>query len=146
MGLVETVGHGFLSLHQSVYEATGGVIGHRALGVPCLLLYTTGRKSGTRRTNALVYAKDGSDYVVVPSNGGSDRAPGWLHNVRANPDVEIRVGRPLSPAKARIVESADPDHTRLWRLVNDHNHRRYDGYQSKTERPIPLVVLSPESA
>jgi len=136
----------FLRLHQAVYEGTGGAIGHRAIGVPSLLLYTTGRKSGQRRTNALVYAKDGSDYVVVASNGGSDQAPGWLHNARANPDVEIRVGRRLSTAKARIVESGDADYPRLWQLVNDKNHHRYDSYQKKTERAIPLLVASPQSA
>jgi deazaflavin-dependent oxidoreductase (nitroreductase family) len=146
MGLVESVGTRFLGLHQAIYEATGGRIGHRAIGVPCLLLYTTGRKSGQRRTNALVYAKEGSDFVVVASNGGADRAPGWFHNVRADPAVEIRVGRDLSAAKARVVEQGDPDYPRLWKLVNDRNHRRYDSYQKKTARPIPLVVITPQAA
>jgi deazaflavin-dependent oxidoreductase (nitroreductase family) len=144
MGLVETIGTKFLGVHQAIYESTGGRIGHRMIGVPCLLLYTTGRKSGQRRTNALVYAREGSDYVVVASNGGADRAPGWLHNVRADPNVEIRVGPNLSPAKARIVEKGDADYPKLWQLVNDKNHHRYDSYQKKTARPIPLVAVTPE--
>ena len=88
-------------------------------------------------------AKDGSDYVVVASNGGSDKAPGWLHNVKAKPEVEIRVGRQVSPGRARIVESGDADYPRLWQLVNDHNHHRYESYQKKTDRPIPLVAVTP---
>ena len=124
MGLVDTVGRGFLSLHQRVYDGTGGLIGHRVLGVPCLMLYTTGRKSGQRRANALVYAKDGDEYVVVASNGGADRPPGWLHNVRANPEVDIRVGRQATKGQARIVERDDAEYPKLWQLVNDHNRHR----------------------
>lgn len=62
-----------LRLHQAIYEATGGVIGHRLIGVPTLLLTTTGRRTGDRRTAALVYAKDADgSLVVVASNGGAD--------------------------------------------------------------------------
>jgi deazaflavin-dependent oxidoreductase (nitroreductase family) len=110
--------------------------------VPTLLLRSTGRRSGARRCNALVYAKDGGDYVVVASNGGSDQAPGWLFNVREDPSVEVQVGRTKTPGTARVLERGDADYERLWRLVNDNNHGRYDAYQQQTERPIPLVVVS----
>jgi len=143
MSLADTVGHQVLKVHQRVYEGTGGRIGHRVLGVPCLLLYTTGRRSGQRRTNALVYAKDGSEYVVVASAGGSDKAPGWYHNVKASQDVEYRIGPQLHQGKARVIERGDPDYERLWRLVNDKNRHRYEGYQKKTDRPIPLVAVGP---
>jgi deazaflavin-dependent oxidoreductase (nitroreductase family) len=132
-----------LKLHQQLYERSDGMVGHRMLGVPALLLRSTGRRTGTVRCNALIYAADGADYVVVASNGGSDSAPGWLYNVRAKPEVEIQIGRTKRPATARVVESSDAEYARLWKLVNDNNRGRYDAYQQRTTRPIPLVAISP---
>ena len=132
-----------LAVHQFLYERSDGRIGHRMLGRPTLLLRTTGRRSGVRRTNALVYAGDGDDYVVAASKGGDDKAPAWLHNLTAEPNVEVQLGRERRPAKARVVSRGDPEFDRLWRLVNENNGGRYDAYQAKTERQIPVVVLSP---
>jgi deazaflavin-dependent oxidoreductase (nitroreductase family) len=112
------------------------------IGVPTLLLRTTGRRSGATRTNALVYARDGDDYLVVASNGGADRPPAWLHNLGASPEVEIQVARERRAGTARIVEPSDPDYDRLWKLVNDNNHDRYTGYQKQTARPIPVIALT----
>jgi deazaflavin-dependent oxidoreductase (nitroreductase family) len=134
-----------LTLHQRLYERTDGRIGHRMIGVPSLLLRTTGRRTGQPRTSALVYARDGQDYVLVASNGGSDQPPGWLFNIEARPAVEIQVGRKRSRAAARVVTADDPVYPRLWKLVNDHNHGRYDRYQVKTQRPIPLAVVTPSA-
>ena len=133
----------FLRLHEAIYKRTDGRIGHRMIGVPTLLLRSTGRRSGARRTNALVYAKDGEDYVVVASNGGADQPPGWLFNVRAEPEVEIQVAREAMPAHARVLERGEEDYGRLWTLVNENNHDRYDAYQTQTQRPIPLIVVTP---
>jgi deazaflavin-dependent oxidoreductase (nitroreductase family) len=132
-----------LAVHQFLYENSDGRIGHRMLGRPTLLLRTTGRHSGASRTNALVYVPDGVDYVVVASKGGDPHAPGWLFNLTAQPNVQVQVGRERRNATARVVGHDDPDFERLWRLVNDNNGGRYDGYQSKTERQIPVVVLTP---
>jgi deazaflavin-dependent oxidoreductase (nitroreductase family) len=132
-----------LRVHEALYKATDGRVGHRMIGVPTLLLRTTGRRSGATRTNGLVYARDGDDYLVVASNGGADKAPAWLHNVRANPEVEIQVGRDRQPAAARQVGPSDPDYERLWKIVNDNNGDRYTAYQKMTNRPIPVVVLTP---
>jgi deazaflavin-dependent oxidoreductase (nitroreductase family) len=132
-----------LTLHQRLYERTGGRVGHRLIGVPSALLRTTGRRSGQPRTSALVYARDGADYLVVASNGGSNRPPGWLFNVEAKPEVEFQVGRQRFAATARIVSGDDPEHARLWELVNDNNHGRYRRYQAKTARKIPVVVITP---
>jgi deazaflavin-dependent oxidoreductase (nitroreductase family) len=132
-----------LHVHQAVYEITDGRVGHRLLGVPCLLLRTTGKRSGKTRTSALVYARDGDDYLVVASLGGSDRAPGWLHNARVRPEVGVQVGRDRFPALATIVERADHDYDRLWRLANESNGGRYERYQARTSRPIPVVRLTP---
>ena len=132
-----------LRVHEKVYVASDGRVGHKILGVPSLLLRTTGRRSGATRTNGLVYAQDGDEYVVVPSNGGADRAPAWLHNLQANPGVEVQIGRDRQPATARVVEKADPDFERLWALVNENNRDRYRAYQEMTARAIPVVVLTP---
>ena len=134
-----------LRVHQWLYERTGGGVGHRTIGVPSLLLRTTGRRTGQVRVSALVYARDGADYLLVASNGGSDRPPGWLFNIEARPDVEIQVGRRRAPARARIVTAGDPGYPRLWQAVNDNNHGRYSGYQAKTTRKIPVIVVTPAS-
>jgi deazaflavin-dependent oxidoreductase (nitroreductase family) len=113
------------------------------LGVPTLLLRTIGRRSGATRTNGLVYARDGDDYLVVASNGGADRPPAWQHNLRAHPDVEIQIARERRKGAARVVEPSDTDYDRLWKIVNDHNRDRYSAYQKQTERPIPVIVIRP---
>lgn len=145
--MAETVGVrvvlALLHVHQAMYVVTDGRIGHRMLGVPCLLLRTTGRRTAKTRTTALVYARDGEDYLVVGSLGGADRAPGWLHNVRARSEVGVQVGRTRFPAVATAVERGDDGYERLWRLVNETNGGRYDRYQGRTSRPIPVVRLSP---
>jgi deazaflavin-dependent oxidoreductase (nitroreductase family) len=133
--------HRFGQLHAWVYRHWGR-LGRRFAWIPCLVLVSTGRNSGQRRESVLVYADDGDDRVVVASNGGADRAPGWLYNVRADPSVDVHVGNERYPATARIVDATDPDHARLWQLVNRVNGNRYDAYQAKTTRPIALVVLS----
>jgi deazaflavin-dependent oxidoreductase (nitroreductase family) len=132
-----------LRVHEKLYVASDGRVGHKMIGVPTLLLRTTGRRSGVTRTNGLVYARDGDDYLVVPSNGGADRAPAWLHNLQADPSVEIQIGRERRPAAARVVEVTDPEHPRLWQIVNQNNHDRYTAYQQQTARPIQVVALTP---
>lgn len=143
--VIQFLGGYLLRAHQAVYDRTGGRIGHRLLGTPCLLLRTTGAKTGRRRTSALTYARDGEAFLVAASMGGSSRAPGWYYNLRADPDVEIQVGRQQVAVTARVVASTDPDYERLWDVVNGNNHDRYRGYQRLTTRPIPVVVLGPQS-
>src|SRR5437660_8494959 len=132
-----------LRLHEALYKRTDGRVGHRMIGVPTLLLRTTGRRSGATRTNGLVYARDGDDYLVVASNGGADQAPAWLHNVRASPDVEVQVARERRKGTARIVEPSDPTYDRLWKIVNENNRDRYSAYQKQTSRPIPVIAVTP---
>jgi deazaflavin-dependent oxidoreductase (nitroreductase family) len=140
----------YLRVQEAIYKATRGFVGRRLAGAPTLLLTTTGRKTGRTRTHALIYYRDGSAWVVVASNGGSDRGPGWLANVRAQPHVGVQDGRRKYSAVARIAEGAE--RARLWPLVNRNNrglarllHRgvqgRYDVYQKRTEREIAVVVL-----
>lgn len=132
-----------LRIHDAIYKATDGRVGHRMLGVPTLLLTTTGRRSGQRRTNSLMYARDGDDYLLTASNGGSDMPPAWLHNLKANPAVEIQVGRQRQSGTARVIESSDPDYARVWAIVNANNKDRYTAYQKQTSRPIPVVAIAP---
>src|SRR3984893_8492104 len=131
-----------LRLHEQLYKRTDGHVGHRMLGVPTLLLRSTGRRSGATRANGLVFARDGDDYLVGASNGGADRPPAWLHNLRANPDVEIQIARERQKATARIIESSDPDYDRMWRIVNDNNRDRYSAYQKQTARAIPVIAVT----
>ena len=114
-----------LRLHQLLYERSDGRVGQGMIGVPTLLLRTTGRRSGAQRCNALVYAMDGADYVVVASNGGAASSPGWLFNLRAKPAVSSRSTQEV-PCDARVLEPGDEDYSRLWQLVNENNHGRYD--------------------
>ncbi len=132
-----------LKLHEAIYKRTDGRFGHKMIGVPCLLLRTTGRRSGQTRTTSLVYARDGDDYLVVASNGGADNAPGWYYNLRDKPEVEVQVERSRRPAVARVVQPGDPDYQRLWKIVNENNRNRYDGYQKQTDREIPIVAVTP---
>lgn len=133
-----------LRAHQWVYEKSGGLVGHRLLfGNPTLLLRTIGRKSGKERTSALTYARDGKDYLVTASNGGSPRPPGWLANVKAKGDCEIQVGSTKILVTARATYPDDPDYARRWALVDKVNGGRYTEYQTKTSRAIAVVVLSP---
>jgi deazaflavin-dependent oxidoreductase (nitroreductase family) len=150
-----------LTVHQRLYERSGGRIGHRLIGLRFLLLRTRGRRTGQPRTVVLAYARDpagpdaaspdaagpaGADYLLVASNNGSDRPPGWLFNITADPHVEIQDGPRRTAATARIIPPGDPGYERLWQVVNDHNHGRYRGYQARTSRPIPVVVVTPVTA
>lgn len=133
-----------LTAHQYVYERSNGRLGHKLLGVPVLLLRTTGKKSGLARANCLIYGRDGEDYIVVASASGAPRAPGWYHNLRAEPRAEIQIGTHAVPTVARAILPGEPAYERLWHLMNSVNLDRYKAYQQATERPIPLVALTPQ--
>jgi deazaflavin-dependent oxidoreductase (nitroreductase family) len=144
MSSLDRVGLRLLGLHDAIYQKTGGWIGHRLPGMPPnLLLHTVGAKSGQPRTNALTYARDGDSYLIVASNAGARRYPGWYHNLVKQPDCEINVGPKRIAVTARRVGPDDSDYARLWKVVNENNANRYNGYQSRTSRPIPVLVLTP---
>ncbi len=127
--------------HTQIYRLTRGRIGHRFPGAaPMLLLNHTGARSGTVRTAPLVYVEDGRDLVLVASKGGHPRNPGWYHNLRANPDTTVQVGAAIRPVHARVATAAERG--RLWPMAVAA-YSGYDGYQARTEREIPLVVLEP---
>jgi deazaflavin-dependent oxidoreductase (nitroreductase family) len=126
--------------HEFWYRLSGGWIGGRFGRAPILLLTTTGRKSGRKRTTPLVYLPDGDNMVIIASNGGSDRHPEWWLNLRSEPKAEVQVGRDVKSVVAEKAEGEERD--RLWREVNEIYHG-YDEYQRSTEREIPVVVLRP---
>jgi deazaflavin-dependent oxidoreductase (nitroreductase family) len=128
-----------LTVHQWLYETTDGRIGRSIGGRPMLLLRTVGRKTGERRTSALLYVPDGDHYAVIASKGGDPRHPGWFHNLTAQPDVEVQIGRERIPVHARVAEG--DERQRLWAKANEINRGGYDTYQSRTDRKIPVVVL-----
>jgi deazaflavin-dependent oxidoreductase (nitroreductase family) len=127
--------------HAAIYRATNGVIGHRIPGfAPSLLLDHVGAKSGTRRTSPLVYTLDGENLVLVASKGGYPKNPGWFYNLLANPDTTVQVGARRRDVHARVAEPQERE--RLWPMVV-HTYSGYEGYQQRTQREIPLVILEP---
>jgi deazaflavin-dependent oxidoreductase (nitroreductase family) len=127
--------------HVAVYRLTGGLIGHRFPGMPpFLLLEHVGAKSGTLRRTPLGYVRDGENVILIGSNGGGPRNPGWFHNLRAHPDVRIRIGSQQKNVRAHLADRAERD--RLWPKVLEVTDVFTD-YQRRTDREIPLVVLEP---
>jgi F420H(2)-dependent quinone reductase len=127
--------------HTFIYRASGGMIGHRVPGAPPTLLLThVGAKSGQKRISPLTYTKgDGDDLVLVASKGGHPKNPAWFHNLKANPDTVVQVGREHRAVHARVAN--DEEHERLWPRVVE-NYGGYAEYQKRTDRKIPLVILA----
>lgn len=125
--------------HAELYERSGGRIG-AWLGLPTLLLSVTGRKSGKTYSTPLVYFENGGSYVVVGSDGAAKRDPQWWKNLQVDPICEVRVGRKTFAAKATLATGAQRE--RLWELGKDVNPM-WSKYQTRTERELPVVVLTP---
>jgi deazaflavin-dependent oxidoreductase (nitroreductase family) len=128
--------------HIRRYQETGGDVGYEWNGVPTLLLTTTGRRSGEKRTSALIFARDGEDYLVVASTGGAPKHPSWYLNLTARPEAEIQVRDRHIPVVAH--PASDGEKPRLWTIVTTV-WPNYDVYQTRTDRVIPVVVLRPSS-
>jgi deazaflavin-dependent oxidoreductase (nitroreductase family) len=130
---------GWVARHIKRYVDSDGATGHEwRPGVYTLLLTTRGRRSGKLRRTALIYGHDGDRYLVVASVGGSARHPAWYLNLSDNPQVEVQVGAERFTATAR---TAGPEEKpRLWSLMTSI-WPAYEGYQRKTRRDIPVVIL-----
>jgi deazaflavin-dependent oxidoreductase (nitroreductase family) len=127
--------------HTLVYRLSGGLIGHRFPGAPpMLLLDHVGAKSGVRRTTPLVYVDDPPNLVLVASKGGHPRNPAWYHNLVAHPETTVQVGTSHRSVRARVATPAERE--RLWpKAIATYDG--YRGYQERTAREIPLVILEP---
>lgn len=135
--IIRTVNH----IHRTAFTATEGRLFGNLMGMPVVRLTTTGRKSGKPRTTMLTSpARDGENLVLVASYGGSPKHPDWFLNLRENPEVEVMTRDFKGRRKARIA-TAD-EKARIWPGLTK-NHRNYAGYQEKTTRDIPLVILEP---
>jgi deazaflavin-dependent oxidoreductase (nitroreductase family) len=130
-----------MGAHTVVYRATGGLVGHRFPGAPpMLLLDHIGARSGVERTTPLVYVEDGDALVLVASKGGYPKNPAWFHNLRAHPDTTVQVGSERRVVRARVASPSE--RARLWpKAVAVYGG--YAGYQERTDREIPLVILEP---
>ncbi len=126
--------------HIRRYRETDGEVGYLWNGVPTLLLTTAGRRTGQHRTCALIFGRDGDDYLVVASMGGAPEHPQWYRNLLTDPHAEIQVKAEHVPVVARTAEPAEKP--RLWDIMVGV-WPNYDVYQARTQRVIPVVVLTP---
>jgi deazaflavin-dependent oxidoreductase (nitroreductase family) len=129
----------FGAAHVLVYRETSGECGYHWRGTTILLLTTVGRTSGESRTTPLIHRTDGERWVVVASKGGAPENPSWFENLKANPEAAIQVKGEEVPVRATTAEGEE--RTRLWSLMAEV-WPAYDTYQAKTDREIPVVVLS----
>jgi len=126
-----------------LYERSGGTQGTtlRDTGLPVIIVTHTGNKTGAVRKTPLMRVKDGANYVLVGSQGGAPRHPVWVHNLRANPKVDIRDLTVVQTMQVREVTDAQ-ERARLWKLAVAA-YPPYEEYQTKTTRKIPVFVAEP---
>jgi deazaflavin-dependent oxidoreductase (nitroreductase family) len=125
--------------HEFWYRMTGGLVGGNFFGTP-MLLTTTGRRSGRKRITPLTYLEDGANYVIIASNGGSAEDPQWWRNLQRDPAAEIQVMNRTIAVDAREAEG--DERARLWQKTVSR-FPVYAGYERRTSRLIPVVVLTP---
>ena len=125
--------------HVRVYRETGGQHGYRWRGTTILLLSTKGHRSGEQHTTPLIHRTDGDRWVIVASKGGAPENPSWYENLVADPDISIQVEDQVIPVRASTAEGAE--RARLWSLMAEV-WPDYDRYKTRTDREIPVVVLS----
>ena len=132
---------GMNAFHRTILKLSGGRLGWSGQRMPVLELTTTGRRSGQPRTVMLTSpVQEGDTFVIVASRGGDDQHPAWFLNLRDNPDVEVTTREGKRRMRARVA--SPEERARLWPLVTA-DHKNYAGYQTKTKREIPLVLLEP---
>ena len=128
----------FTDLQVALYRLSKGSVAGTFKGVPVLLLTTTGRKTGKKRTKPLLYLMDNDQVVIVASHGGAPTDPGWWRNLKSNPRAEVQIKDALLQVEAR--EAAGEERERLWpKLVGLYPD--YENYQKHTTRTIPVVIL-----
>lgn len=127
-------------LNVPLYRASRGRLFGRLDRAPVLLLTTTGRKSGVRRTAPVVYLAHDEQIVIIGSNAGNTRTPAWALNLRAHPDAEVEVGADRRQVTARVAEGEE--RADLWRRMSEQ-YAGFDDYRSRTSRDISVFVLEP---
>jgi F420H(2)-dependent quinone reductase len=126
-----------------LYESSGGTKGTtlRDTGLPVVIVVHTGNKTGATRKTPLMRVRDGDKYVLVGSQGGAPNDPAWVHNLRANPHIELRDEAAVRPMRVREVKDA-AERARLWALAVAA-YPPYADYQTRTRRQIPVFVAEP---
>ena len=126
-----------------LYERSGGTEGTtlRDTGLPVIIVTHTGNKTGAIRKTPLMRVKDGDAYVLVGSQGGAPTDPVWVHNLRANPDVELRDETQVRRMQVREIED-QAERNRLWALAVAA-FPPYADYQARTTRQIPVFLAEP---
>ena len=128
-------------VHLAAYRLSRGRVLGSVVGMPVLLLTTTGRRSGKARTTPLTFFRDGTDLVVIASNGGADKAPAWSLNLQQTPHAVVEIGTDKLAVTARAA--SEQERERLWVVVTAA-YAGYARYQERTTRRIPVVLLTPE--
>ena len=126
-----------------LYEGSGGTAGLtlRDTGLPVVIVTNRGHKTGAIRKTPLMRVVDGDNYILVASQGGAPKHPQWYHNLKANPNVEIRDETEVFTMRVREV--VDPvERERLWDIAVKA-FPPYQEYQNKTERLIPIFLAEP---
>jgi deazaflavin-dependent oxidoreductase (nitroreductase family) len=141
--MVVKLTHTVTRFHVAMYRLTGGLLGGRVGRLRMLVLTTTGSKSGLNRDVPLAYGREGKNVFLIASNGGARDHPSWYKNLRANPQATVQIGSRVTQVHARDADAEERE--RLWKKMTTKHYAGYDGYQEKTERVIPVVVLEPAS-
>jgi deazaflavin-dependent oxidoreductase (nitroreductase family) len=127
-------------LNVPLYRLSGGRIGNKVGDGPVLLLTTTGRKSGEQRTAPVLYLEHGEAMILIDTNGGNDKLPGWSHNLKAKRQATVEIGRQKTQVSARVAEGAERDE--LWRACNEQ-YSGFDEYVQWLDRTPSVWVLEP---
>lgn len=135
--------HDWVRNQVELYESSGGTKGTTLLdtGLPVVIVTHKGQKTGAIRKTPLMRVKDGDRYVLVGSQGGAPKDPAWVHNLRADPHIELRDETVVRPMHVREVEDA-AEKARLWGLAVAA-YPPYADYQKRTQRQIPVFVAEP---
>jgi deazaflavin-dependent oxidoreductase (nitroreductase family) len=127
-------------LNVPIYRLSRGRIFGNVGTAPVLLLTSTGRRSGQKRTAPVVFLADRDRYIVIGSNAGNARTPAWSYNLQADPDAEIEIRGTRKLVHARVADGEE--RAELWRNVNEM-YEGFDDYDAKTSRDIAVFVLEP---
>ncbi|MBS1679697.1 MAG: nitroreductase family deazaflavin-dependent oxidoreductase [Actinobacteria bacterium] len=127
-------------LNVPLYRLSGGRVGGKVGDGPVLLLTTTGRRSGQPRTAPVLYLERGEAMILIDTNGGNEKLPGWSHNLKAMPAAEVQIGRRKVEVTARVARGAERE--QLWRACNEQ-YEGFDDYVEWLERTPSVWVLEP---
>lgn len=130
--------------HVELYEGSGGREGTtlRDTGLPVIIVTNRGHKTGAIRKTPLMRVADGENYILIASQGGAPQHPMWYHNLKADPNVEIRDETEVYAMHVREVDN-EAERQRLWAIAVKA-FPPYQEYQDKTERVIPIFVAEPK--